>query len=88
MDDEDCDFEHSPLSGWFTRNGVTFEVEIYRRAGTQDPWRLEIVYQSFGCIAWTERFATDQEAYRAVSEAVDGGRVSLLAEAQARGNLT
>ncbi|GJE60737.1 hypothetical protein [Methylobacterium trifolii] len=83
MSDEDCDFEHSPLSGPFTRDGVMVEVEIYRSEGSQDLWRLEIVDESVGCIAWTERFATDQEAYRAFTEAVEKGRVRLFVEAKA-----
>jgi hypothetical protein len=39
--DDERDLEHSPLPGPFTRDGVTVEVETYRYAGTQDPWRLE-----------------------------------------------
>ena len=35
--DEDREFEHSGMSGSFTRGGETVDVEIYRFAGTQDP---------------------------------------------------
>ena len=51
MDDEDCEFEHSPLSGPFTSNGHTVEVEIYCLAGTLQPWRMEVGH-FFGCTRW------------------------------------
>jgi hypothetical protein len=61
--DDDRDFEHSPLSGSFSRDGETVDVEIYRYAGTQDPWQLVVIdLSSGGCTAWKEAFATDQEA--------------------------
>jgi hypothetical protein len=41
----DRELEHSRLSGLFTREGVTVEVQIYRFAGTADAWSLEIVDQ-------------------------------------------
>ncbi|MEE7469626.1 hypothetical protein MOF8_24585 [Methylobacterium oryzae] len=42
------------------------DVEIYRYAGTRDPWRLVVIDLSSGaCTAWTKTFATDQEAYDA-----------------------
>lgn len=37
MDDEDCDVEHSSLSGEFTRDRVGVEVEIDRRLGHSAP---------------------------------------------------
>lgn len=40
MDGDDREYEHSPLSGTFRRDGETLSVEIYRNAGTQDPWWL------------------------------------------------
>jgi len=35
---QDRELEHSPLSGLFTREGITVEVQIYRFAGTSDAW--------------------------------------------------
>lgn len=64
MDDEDRDFEHSPLSGPFTRDGETVEVEIYRFPGIPECWRLEVVHLS-GCIRWDTTFATDADAHAA-----------------------
>ncbi|SDA24986.1 hypothetical protein SAMN02799622_03526 [Methylobacterium sp. UNC378MF] len=71
MDFEDRDFEHSPLSGRFTRDGITVEVEIYRAAGTQDPWRLEVADQNGGCTRWHEWFAAEQEAFEAFVAVVE-----------------
>jgi hypothetical protein len=69
--DEDRDFEHSPRSGSFSQDGVTVDVEIYRYAGTQDPWQLVVIdLSSGGCTAWKETFATDQEAYEAFTAMV------------------
>jgi len=62
MDNDDCEFEHSPLSGSFTRDGETIEVEIFRLAGAQDRWHMEIVHFS-GCTRWQDTFATDAEAH-------------------------
>ncbi|MEL6059511.1 hypothetical protein [Methylobacterium sp. DCY52] len=50
MNDDDRDFEHSPLSGTFSRDGESVDVEIYRYADTQDPWRLVVIdLNSGGC---------------------------------------
>ena len=48
------------------------DVEIYRYAGTQGPWRLVVVDLSSGRpTAWPETFATDQDAYDAFTAMVD-----------------
>ena len=70
-DFDDCEFDHSPLSGEFTRDGVTVEVEIYRTLGSQEPWRLEVVSISGGCTRWHQRFATEQEAFKAFMAVAD-----------------
>ena len=41
---EDEDFEHSTLSGPVSHDGETIDLEIYRRAGSQAPWRMEVVH--------------------------------------------
>jgi len=64
MDDDDFEFEHSPLSGPFAREGETVEVEIFRLAGTQDRWHMEVV-QFSGCTRWRDLFATDADAHAA-----------------------
>jgi hypothetical protein len=40
---EDREIEYSPLSGRLTHDGVTVDVKIYRFAGTDDLWQLEVV---------------------------------------------
>lgn len=71
MHDEDREFEHSPLSGTVRRDGEEVDVEIYRFAGTQDPWQLAVIPMSSGSTEWQERFATDQEAYAAFWTAIE-----------------
>ena len=63
--------EHSSLSGLFTRDGITVEVQIYRFAGTADSWALEVVDQEGGSTVWTESFFTDQAAHKAFLRAVE-----------------
>ncbi len=75
-DFDDCDFDHSPLSGEFTRDGVTVEVEIYRTVGSQEPWRLEVVSISGGCTWWHQRFATEQEAFEAFMAVADADGIA------------
>jgi hypothetical protein len=65
MDDADRDYEHSDLSGTFTRGDLEVDVEIYRYAGTQDFWQLEVVALGGGCTRWAQTFATEAEAYTA-----------------------
>lgn len=63
--------EHSSLSGLFTRDGITVEVQIYRFAGTADAWVLEVVDQEGSSTVWTESFFTDQAAHKAFLRAVE-----------------
>ncbi|MBN9030323.1 MAG: hypothetical protein BGO05_06025 [Rhizobiales bacterium 63-7] len=55
--------EHSELSGEFTQDGVTLLIDIYRPAGTQQDWKLEVVTQNEDLFEWEEPFATDREAF-------------------------
>ena len=83
MDDEDHEFEHSPLSGTFRCDGEAVDVEIYRYASTQDPWQLVVIdLSSGGCIAWANTFATDQEAYEAFIAMVETDGMTSFAGAR------
>ena len=62
---ENQEFEHSALSGPVSHGGETVDVEIYRRAGSQTPWRMDIVHMRGGCTRWAQRFATERDAYEA-----------------------
>lgn len=55
--------EHSELSGEFTEDGVTVLVDIFRPAGSNNDWRLEVITQEEDLIEWEEPFATDREAF-------------------------
>ena len=56
-------YEHSELSGEFTQDGVTVLVDIYRPAGTNNDWNLEVVTQNEDLFEWDEPFPTDREAF-------------------------
>lgn len=55
--------EHSELSGEFTEDGVTVLVDIFRPAGSNNDWRMEVITQEEDLIEWEEPFATDREAF-------------------------
>lgn len=55
--------EHSELAGEFTDDGVTVLVDIFRPAGSQSDWVMEVVNQDDGLTSWEEKFATDREAF-------------------------
>ena len=55
--------EHSELAGEFTEDGITVLVDIFRKAGSQEDWTMEVVTQDEDLIRWEEPFATDREAF-------------------------
>ncbi|MBB3354352.1 MULTISPECIES: hypothetical protein [Rhizobium] len=55
--------EHSELAGEFTEDGVTVLVDIFRAAGSNEDWTMEVVTQAEDLIQWDEPFATDREAF-------------------------
>jgi hypothetical protein len=55
--------EHSEFSGEFEDDGVTVLVDIFRTAGTQGDWTMEVISQTEVVTTWEEPFATDQEAW-------------------------
>jgi hypothetical protein len=71
MEIEDREIEYSPLSGRVTRDGVTVDVKVYRFAGTNDPWQLEVVDHEGGSTVWDDPLPTARDAYRAFDEAVE-----------------
>ncbi|QRM54960.1 hypothetical protein [Sinorhizobium sp. BG8] len=62
-DGDGLEMEHSELSGEFTEDGVTVLVDIFRPAGTQNDWRMEVITQEEDLIEWEAPFATDREAF-------------------------
>lgn len=71
MEIEDREIEYAPLCGRVTREGVTVDVKIYRFAGTDDPWQLEVVDHKDWSTVWDDQFPTDKDAYRTFYEAAD-----------------
>lgn len=55
--------EHSELSGEFTQDGVTVLVDIFRPAGSNGDWTMEVITQEEDLVQWDEPFATDREAF-------------------------
>ncbi len=64
------ELEFSPLSGRVTRHGVTVQVHIYRFAGTDDRWTLEVIDREDGSTVWDDDFASDVNAYEAFEQCV------------------
>jgi hypothetical protein len=63
-DDNDCiEIEYSPLCGSVVIDGITVRVEIYRLAGSENGWSLEVEDQDGGTTIWQSTFVTDKEAY-------------------------
>ena len=65
MEDEMPEIETSTLFRWFSRDGITVEVKIYRLRGVNQGWSLEVVDHEDASTVWNESFLTDQEAYPA-----------------------
>ncbi|CAN7454174.1 hypothetical protein LJR235_002935 [Pararhizobium sp. LjRoot235] len=55
--------EHSDFAGEFTDDGVTVLVDIFRDAGSNDGWTMEVIDQDEGLTVWEEPFPTDKEAF-------------------------
>ncbi|MDF1631384.1 hypothetical protein [Mycoplana sp. MJR14] len=55
--------EHSEFAGEFTDGDITVLVDIFRPAGTNNDWRLEVITQNEDVFEWEGGFATDREAF-------------------------
>lgn len=66
------EIELSEHSSEVTHDGITVQVGIYRAAGSQDGWNLEVVDEDDNSLIWEDTFESDQDAWdefeRAVSE--------------------
>ena len=65
------EIEASPLSRSVTRDGITMQVGIYRFAGINDAWTLEVIDSVSGQTVWDQAFANDQVAYDTFEDALD-----------------
>ena len=80
IDDSDPDIESSPLCGDVTREGITVRVEIYRLAGGNEGWSLEVVDQKGGSTVWSELFAKDTDAYEEFYQTLETEGIRSFAE--------
>ena len=55
--------EHSEFAGEFEDEGVSVLVDIFREAGTNGDWTLEVISQTEIVTTWEENFETDQAAW-------------------------
>lgn len=55
--------ERSEFSGEFEDDGITVLVDIFRPAGTQSDWKMEVISQDEDVTTWDEPFATDKDAW-------------------------
>ena len=60
---KDSELEHSEFAGEFTEDGVTVLLDIFRPAGSQGGWSMEVIDPQQGSTIWDEPFATDREAF-------------------------
>jgi hypothetical protein len=69
LDVTDPEIIYSPLSGDFTRDGITVKIEIYRLSDGGG-WALEVTDDDDASTLWKEEFATDQAALNLFIESV------------------
>lgn len=62
MTDDEPKIIRSPLSGTFTHDGISVDVEIVRLEGDAE-WTLEVVDADWASTVWEDTFPTDQAAY-------------------------
>lgn len=74
--------EHSEFSGEFEDDGVTVLVDIFRPAGTQQDWKMEVISEEDDVTTWDNGFATDRDAWEEflATIAKDGIRTFLDSE--------
>jgi hypothetical protein len=82
IDDNDPEIEASPLNRSVTRDGITVSVEIYRLAGRDESWSLEVVDQEGGSTVWDETFAKDQDAYAEFNRTLESEGIRSFAPRQ------
>lgn len=68
--DHDPDIITSGLSGPFTRDGETVEVQIYR-IETAPQWVLEVINKNGTSIVWEDHFETAEDAKAAFDATID-----------------
>ena len=70
--------EQSRMSGYLKRDGVRLDVKIYRIAGPDHHWNMEVVAENGRPVIWDCQFATDRDAYYEFQRAVKEDGISAL----------
>jgi hypothetical protein len=77
------ELEHSEFSGEFEDEGITVLVDIFRNAGTNEDWTLEVISQTEVITTWEDGFATDKDAWEEfLATAEKDGLESFLEEGE------
>ncbi|WEX74321.1 hypothetical protein PYH37_001726 [Sinorhizobium numidicum] len=63
MSESDQQFEFSEFSGEFVDDDVIVHLRIYRPAGTNSDWILEVLDQEGNTTIWNDPFDTDRDAF-------------------------
>ena len=71
----------SPLSGPFTRDGITVDVLIYR-LDVDISWVLEVVDDEDASTVWEDQFATDQAAHEVFLATVESEGLAQVISAE------
>ncbi|KKB85988.1 hypothetical protein VW29_04410 [Devosia limi DSM 17137] len=77
-EDDAQDIELSERSSEVTHEGITVQVGIYRAAGSNDGWTLEVIDEDDNSLIWEDSFATDAEAWEEFERAVAEDGISQL----------
>jgi ATP sulfurylase len=77
----DLEIIFSPLSGEFTRDGITVLVEIYRLSDGGS-WALEVMFCGNNTTLWTQKFPTDQAAFKSFMRVVETEGLQLFAKGE------
>ncbi|MCA1492272.1 hypothetical protein [Sinorhizobium alkalisoli] len=63
MTETEQEFEFSEFSGEFVEDEVTVILRIYRPAGTNHDWTLEVFDEEGNTTIWNDTFDTDRDAF-------------------------
>ena len=77
-DSDDHKIEDSRLSCKVRREGVEIEIHIYRMAGSDDGWTLEVVDPEWNSTVWDESFESDQAALDEAIQTIDAEGISIF----------
>lgn len=78
--EDDPELEFSALCTDVALDGITVRVEIYRMAGTNEGWSMEVVDQEGASTVWEDLFATDRDAYAEFQRTLDVEGIHSFAE--------